>query len=95
MEAHSEPDQSLGLLSDSAKPGSDPFVYDENVIFRESSFFKKHNALQLLLSPMRVREIMSQLTDHKTRDIARPPPVYFPGVSLLVKYGIEITIAKG
>jgi hypothetical protein len=72
-----------------------PFLYDENVVFRDSSFFKKPNAPPSLPSPTDVREVASRSTDPSSTNRGRPPPVSFPELGLLVKYGTEITIAEG
>lgn len=95
MEAHGRPDQPSGSLSALDKPESGLFPYDENVIFGESSFFKKHTPTQSLPSPKEVREVANQSTDPRARDTSRPPPVCFPSVNLLVKYGTEVTLAEG
>ncbi|KAF2186883.1 hypothetical protein K469DRAFT_725557 [Zopfia rhizophila CBS 207.26] len=84
MRALEEPDQQSESLSISEKVGCGPSPYDENVAFHESPFCKKHKAPLFLPSPTEERE---------TRDPA--PPVYFPSVGLLVKYGPEVTLVEG
>jgi hypothetical protein len=73
----------------------EPFPFDENVVFRESSFFKKSNAPLSLPTPTEVREVASYSENPRARLITRPPPVTFPNVGLLVKYGTEVTLAEG
>ncbi|KAH3983713.1 hypothetical protein HBH98_225140 [Parastagonospora nodorum] len=62
----------------------EPFPFDENVVFHESSFFEKSNALLYLPAPTEVREL-----------ITRHAPVTFPSLGLLVKYGTEVTLEEG
>jgi hypothetical protein len=70
------------------------FPYDETVLFRDSSFFKKSNAPLSLPSPTEVREVASQSTNPNARLATRLPPVSFPNIGLLVKYGTEVTLAS-
>jgi hypothetical protein len=72
-----------------------PFPYEGNVVFRDSTFFTKPNALLASPSPTEVREAASQSSNPNAVDKNRPPPVAFPDLGLLVKYGREITIAEG
>ncbi|KAF2258103.1 kinase-like protein [Lojkania enalia] len=72
-----------------------PFPYDENVLFRNSSFFTKRNASPFFPSPSVIREVASQSKNPNARLATRPPPVTFPNIGLLVKYGTEVTIAEG
>lgn len=72
-----------------------PFCYEENAVFPDSAFFTKPNAPLALPSPTEVREAASRSSDFSVADKNRPPPVVFPNLGLLVKYGREITIAEG
>lgn len=47
-----------------------------------------------LPSPAEVRGVANQSTDPYATIITRPPPMRFPSMGLLVKYGTEITIAE-
>jgi hypothetical protein len=73
----------------------EPFPFDENVVFRESSFFRKPNAPLSLPTPTEVREVASHSENPRAGLITRPPPVIFPNLGLLVKYGTEVTLAEG
>ncbi|OAL55171.1 kinase-like protein [Pyrenochaeta sp. DS3sAY3a] len=72
-----------------------PFLYEENAVFRNSAFFTKPNEPVALPSPTEVREAASRSSDPNVANKNRPPPVVFPDLGLLVKYGREITIAEG
>jgi hypothetical protein len=73
----------------------EPFLFDESVVFRDSSFFKRPNALLSLPTPTEVREVASHSGNPRAKLITRPPPVHFPHLGLLVKYGTEVTLAEG
>jgi hypothetical protein len=73
----------------------EPFPFDENVVFRESSFFKKPNAPLSFPTPTEVREVASHSENPRAGLITRPQPVIFPNLGLLVKYGTEVTLAEG
>lgn len=73
----------------------EPFPFDENVVFRESSFFNKPNAQLSLPTPTEVREVASRSGDPRAKRANRPPPVTFPNLGLLVKYGREVSLAEG
>ncbi|KAH6618833.1 hypothetical protein C7974DRAFT_400979 [Boeremia exigua] len=73
----------------------EPFPFDENVVSCKSSFFKKPNAPLSLPTPTEVREVASRSENPRAKLITRPPPVAFPGIGLLVKYGTEVTLAEG
>jgi hypothetical protein len=73
----------------------EPFPFDENVVFRDSSFFKKPNAPLSLPTPTEVKEVASLSENPRARLITRPPPVIFSHLGLLVKYGTEVTLAEG
>ncbi|KAH7412208.1 kinase-like domain-containing protein [Phaeosphaeria sp. MPI-PUGE-AT-0046c] len=73
----------------------EPFPFDEKVIFRESAFFKKPNAPLSLPSPAGVREVASHSKNPRAKNVNRPPPVTFPSLGLLVKYGTRVTIDEG
>jgi hypothetical protein len=68
----------------------EPSSFDENVVFRKSSFFKKPNAPLSLPTPTGVREVASHSENPRAKIITRPPPVTFPNLGLLVKYGTEV-----
>ncbi|KAH3913092.1 hypothetical protein HBI56_087890 [Parastagonospora nodorum] len=70
------------------------FPYDDEVVFLDSSFLKKYD-LTSLPSPSAVREVASRSKDPRAKRRNRPLPVYFPSLSLCVKYGTEVTIAEG
>jgi hypothetical protein len=73
----------------------EPFPFDENVVFRESSFFKKPNAPLSLPTPTEVKEVASHSENPRAKLVTRPPPVTFPNLGLLVKYGTEVALAEG
>ncbi|CBX93423.1 hypothetical protein IAQ61_009116 [Plenodomus lingam] len=73
----------------------EPFPFDENVVFRESSFFKKPNAPLSLPTPTEVREVASHSENPRAKLVTRPPPVIFSNLGLLVKYGTEVALAEG
>lgn len=70
------------------------FPHSENFIVRNSSFFQKPHPPPSLPSQAEVREIAKQTADSHAYNVARPPPVRFPSMGLLVKYGSEVTIAE-
>ncbi|KAL2070322.1 hypothetical protein VTL71DRAFT_13348 [Oculimacula yallundae] len=76
-----EPHCSFLLLPDKL-PSAD------NITFLETSFFTKHR--ELLPTPAEVREAAGPISK-----IFRPPPVSFPSMNLIVKYGRSITKAEG
>lgn len=63
----------------------------ESELFRNSSFFNKNDGSSLP-TPTEVREWAIK---SGTYQLNRPPPVRFPKLGLLVKFGAEITIAEG
>lgn len=67
---------------------------DESVVFEKSSFFTQPGAPKTLPSLAEVRTA-ADLQRTKPSDPNCPPPVRFPSLNLLVKYGLEITIAEG
>jgi len=73
----------------------EPFPFDENVVFRESSFFKKPNAPLSFPTPTVVREVASHSKNPRAELVTRPPPAIFSNLGLLVKYGTEVAIAEG
>jgi hypothetical protein len=95
MLPHEQPDQVWGLSTVSNVAGLVPIPYGEEVLFRDSSFFQKPNAATPLPSPNEVREVASRSTNPRATIRTRPPPVCFPGMGLLVKYGTEVTVAEG
>lgn len=62
---------------------------DENIIFKESSFFQRHGADARLPSPAVVR------AQPPNRSSSMSRRARFPELGLVVKYGLEITIAEG
>ncbi|KAL9127267.1 MAG: hypothetical protein Q9217_003826 [Psora testacea] len=64
-----------------------------DIVFEDSSFFKRTNAN--LPAPALVRLHAAQRKDLSRTSLSRPPPVYYHGLNLLVKYGSEITLAEG
>lgn len=89
---------SLTQGEEALEPPSHPKVaglpYDDEVDFHDSSFFQKHGFASLP-SPAEIREVASRSENPATKRRNRPPPVYFPSLSLCVKYGTEVTIAEG
>ena len=63
----------------------------ESEIFRDSSFFHNKGGSSLP-SPNEVRDRAMRSNRYWPN---RPPPVCFPELALLVKFGTEITIAEG
>lgn len=59
----------------------------DNISFRDSSFFVREDAQ--LPTPAEVRRAAG--TNYRA---GRPPPVLFPSLNLLVKYGSAITVAE-
>jgi hypothetical protein len=92
MEPHKQSDQTLAYSPHSEVKGG--FPHSENLIFQDLSFFRKPHAPTSLPSPAEVREVANQSADPHARIITRPPPVRFPSLGLLVKYGTEVTIAE-
>jgi hypothetical protein len=91
MVPHTQLDEALELSPHLKVAG---LPYDDEVDFRDSSFFQKHD-LTSLPTPNAVREVASRSKDPRTKRRNRPPPVYFPSLGLCVKYGTEVTIAEG
>ena len=65
----------------------------EDIVFKDSLFFKRTNAK--LPTPAQVRVDAAQRKDDCETSLSRPPPVYYRDLNLLVKYGSEITLAEG
>ena len=65
----------------------------EDIVFKDSSFFKTTNAK--LPIPAQVRADAAQWNDLSQTSSSRPPPVYYRNSNLLVKYGSQITLAEG
>ncbi|KAI1139347.1 hypothetical protein F5Y05DRAFT_412449 [Hypoxylon sp. FL0543] len=63
----------------------------ENIVFRDSSFFKKRG--RSLPSPEEVRQKDIRVNSFRARS-SRPPPIPYENLGLVVKYGSEITIAE-
>ncbi|KAI1771437.1 kinase-like domain-containing protein [Hypoxylon cercidicola] len=63
----------------------------ENIVFRESSFFKRNNTD--LPSPNEIREEDIKVNGIRARS-HRPPPILYEELGLVVKYGSVITIAE-
>jgi hypothetical protein len=61
----------------------------ETMFFHDSSFFDRPDGPFALPSP---EEVRSAATNPRH---SRPPPVRFPALGLIVKFGLEITIAEG
>jgi hypothetical protein len=73
----------------------EPFLFDENVVFRESSFFKEPNASLSLPTPTEVREVATHSENPRAELVTRPSPVIFPGLGMLMKYGTEVSVTEG
>lgn len=65
---------------------------DSREVFRDTSFFTRHTSLP---TPTEIRAKAQESQHRSPKDDRRPPPVTFPELNLLVKYGAEITIAEG
>lgn len=63
----------------------------ENIVFRDSSFFKRNGTE--LPSPKEIREEDIKVNGFRARS-RRPPPIPFEELGLVVKYGSVITIAE-
>ncbi|KAI1472386.1 kinase-like domain-containing protein [Daldinia caldariorum] len=63
----------------------------ENIVFRDSYFFKKEG--YDLPSPEEIREKDIEINGFRARS-PRPPPIPFEELGLVVKYGSAITIAE-
>lgn len=63
----------------------------ENMVFRESSFFKR--PMSELPSPEEIRKKDIEVNSFRART-QRPPPILFEELGLVVKYGSAITIAE-
>ncbi|KZL68998.1 phosphotransferase enzyme family protein [Colletotrichum tofieldiae] len=62
-------------------------------IFSESSFFKERRA-PTLPTPAEVRARNEESGNIRATNFNRPPPVTFPSLGLLVKYGGDVTITE-
>lgn len=63
-------------------------------IFSSSTFFRQGTKPQQLPTPAEVRA-QAALKNHVDINTWRPPPVVFPDLNLLVKYGGAVSIAEG
>jgi hypothetical protein len=63
-------------------------------IFPSSTFFRQGIKPQQLPTPAEVRA-QAALKNHVDINTWRPPPVIFPDLNLLVKYGGAVSIAEG
>jgi len=72
-----------------------PIMHDKDVLFHDSFSFQRLNTFAYLPSPTEVREVASRSANRGAKLRTRPPPVCFPSLGLLVKYGTEITSAEG
>ena len=61
-------------------------------IHPESSFFQEKRGC--LPTPDEVREFNRKLGGFRATHFYRPPPVRFPSLGLLVKYGADVTISE-
>lgn len=70
------------------------FPCGRSEMFEDSSFFRREDPRPKLPSPDEVRQ--KYYESSRSQGIpSRPPPVRFPDLNLLVKFGREITIAEG
>jgi hypothetical protein len=60
-------------------------------IFPDSSFFRRH---QKLPTPSEVRAENDRSSNVRAQNFNRPPPVRFPSMGLLIKYGGDVTVAE-
>lgn len=70
--------------------------YNMTRIIYDSSFFKEHRA-SVLPNPAEVRainECLDNLDNFFGRMYNRPPPVKFPSLGLIVKYGSDPTVTE-
>lgn len=63
----------------------------DNMVLRDSSFFSRRN--HSLPSPAEVRQKGTEVNGNDARS-PRPPPIPFPELGLIVKYGSYITPAE-
>ncbi|GKT51827.1 uncharacterized protein ColSpa_12008 [Colletotrichum spaethianum] len=68
-------------------------VPGQTKIFSESSFFKERRA-PTLPAPAEVRARNEEPGNIRATSFDRPPPVTFPSLGLLVKYGGNVTIVE-
>lgn len=61
--------------------------FDDSIVFKDSSFFKKFDALP---SPAQVRAASTKSASYPIHQL-----VSFPSLNLIVKFGPNITIAEG
>lgn len=61
--------------------------------FSDSSFFKEHRASSLP-TPAEVRVINEESGNIRGTRFNRPPPVKFPSLDLIVKYGADTTVTE-
>ena len=94
MEPHDQLDPALGLSSGSKVADLEPIPSSSDIQFPSSSFFQKHNSTSLP-SPTSIREIARRSPNPRATLRTRPPPVSFPHLGVLVKYGTEVSIAEG
>ena len=59
----------------------------------DSSFFREHRASTLPI-PAEVRAINEESGNIRATRFNRPPPVKFPSLGLIVKYGADTTVAE-
>ncbi|RDW93784.1 aminoglycoside phosphotransferase family protein [Aspergillus mulundensis] len=67
--------------------------HEKEKTFLESSFFLE-GRMPTLPSPADVRAINEKSGDIRATSFNRPPPVTFPSLGLLVKYGADTTVAE-
>lgn len=66
---------------------------DRTRTISDSSFFKEHRA-SMLPTPAEVRAINKESGGICATSFNRPPPVKFPLLGLLVKYGADVTVTE-
>lgn len=67
----------------------------KDTVFFEKSLFFLLNPTITLPTPAEIRSKSSKAFDAKKHSHRRPPPVCFPELNLLVKFGRDITIVEG
>jgi hypothetical protein len=73
--------------------GLDDSSHDTTRTFPDSSFFREHRA-STLPTPAEVRAINEESGDIRGTSFNRPPPVKFPLLGLIVKYGADVTVTE-
>lgn len=73
--------------------GLHPSNHNTTRTISESSFFREHRE-STLPTPVEVRAINTESGNIRGTSFNRPPPVKFPSLGLIVKYGADTTITE-